>query len=158
MKPVFFVSAALLLLLLANGKNLGGIGALKKSRFLPPYSPDGSATFSDMRGRSGVYLIKHNGVIVYVGYSSTNLYRTLYRHFQRWDHPSQQVVTYAGAAGVFSVRVLLCSPSQAKKYEVALVRKYRPRDNARKMSSLDLSDKEEKRLVVNYGRAEDAPF
>lgn len=158
MKPVFFVSAALLLLLLANGKNLGGIGALKKSRFLPPYAPDGSATFSDMRGRSGVYVIRRNGVVVYVGYSSTNLYRTLYRHFQRWTHHSQEVVTYVNDRGVFTVRVLLCSPAQAKRYEVALVRKYKPRDNARKMSSMNLSAKEEEKLVSNYGRAEDAPF
>lgn len=41
-------------------------------------------TFSGNKKSAGVYFIKENGVIVYIGFSGTCLYSTLYRHFQQW--------------------------------------------------------------------------
>jgi hypothetical protein len=57
---------------------------MKLSEFLRPYKKDLSTTFSAARGKAGVYIIRKKGKVIYVGYSETNLYRTLYRHFQTW--------------------------------------------------------------------------
>jgi hypothetical protein len=54
-----------------------------KTKFLPPYDENGKTNFPS-RKRTGVYLIKENGIIVYVGYSGKDLYKTMYRHFEQW--------------------------------------------------------------------------
>ena len=68
---------------------------MKKSKWRPPYTKDGKTNFP-LRKKSGVYLIKKKdlGSIVYVGFSGSDLYKTMYRHFQQWTHPQQPVVTY----------------------------------------------------------------
>ena len=45
------------------------------------YAMRHSATFA-ARKRPGVYLIYKKGVLSYVGYSGTDVYKTMYRHFQ----------------------------------------------------------------------------
>jgi|SRR6185295_1419905 len=39
---------------------------------------------SDKVEKPGCYIIKEDGIIVYIGFSSTNAWRVLYRHFQQW--------------------------------------------------------------------------
>lgn len=117
---------------------------MQKSRFIQPYK--GSKTsYPDTKGRSGVYLIKENDKLVYVGYSGTNLYRTMYRHFESWTHRSQEVITYADKMSRkrYTVRVILCTPAQAARLERALIIKHEPRDNQNKYRNyqLDLRDK-----------------
>lgn len=41
---------------------------MKVFKFLPPYKPTGKTTFPETKNRTGVYLIKKNGILVYVGY------------------------------------------------------------------------------------------
>lgn len=145
------------LFLISRSPGVSGIGALKKSVFLPPYTKDGRATFAALRGRSGVYVIKQAGRVVYVGFSGYDVYKTLYRHFQVWNHSRQEVVSYKDKPGPFLVRVLLCSASQAPRFEAVLINKLRPRDNANKLEKLSRS-LDSKKLYSQYSNAADAPF
>ena len=102
-----------------------------KSRFTPPYNIHGKTNFHESIKKAGTYIIKENGIIVYIGSSRKNLYKTLYRHFQIWNHPEQLIVTYFKTLNKkkYTVRFVYCSPSQALRLEKALVLKHKPRDN-----------------------------
>ena len=104
---------------------------MKKFKFVPPYSEKGKTNFRASQNRSGVYLIKENGILVYVGFSAKNLYKTMYRHFQRWSHKTQDVITYVDkmTKNKYLVRIIYCTPKQAQYLEKALIKKHRPRDN-----------------------------
>jgi excinuclease UvrABC nuclease subunit len=103
-------------------------------KFLPPYRKDGKTNFPQTANRTGVYLIKENGVIVYVGFSGYNIYKTMYRHFQSWRHKTQEVVSYKSRMSYkeYSVRVVYCTAKQAAALEKALIKKHKPRDNEMK--------------------------
>jgi hypothetical protein len=131
LQNVILIGALALFLVSMRKASVNGIGAIEKTKFLSPYDSEGKTTFSDATNRAGVYIIKEDGVITYVGYSAKNLYRTLYRHFQRWNHPYQQVTTYQSRmnAHSYTVRVIYTTPLQAERLEAYLVNKYQPRDN-----------------------------
>jgi len=133
---------------------------MKKFSFQPPYK-NGKTTFASTIKKSGVYIIKKNGKIVYIGYSGTNLYKTLYRHFESWND-KQYRVTYQSRLhrDKFTVRVIICSPARSQKLEGALILKHQPRDNENKYAGyvLDASDK---RIIDQYEQIpveRDAPF
>lgn len=118
--------------------------------------------FPETVNRTGVYIVKENNKIVYVGMSRTNLYKTLYRHFQQWNHSLQEVVTYANKLKRhrYTVRVILCTPLQAEKLERALIIKYKPRDNWMKYQGYQLRTSDNN-LVEQYEEMEvinDCPF
>lgn len=116
-----------------------------KSRYNSPYK-NGKPFYTAYK--SGVYLIKVYDQIVYVGYSGYNLYKTLYRHFQNWDSPQYRATYYKSDPNI-KVRVLYCSPGQAKKLEKALILKYMPRDNQNKIYKYGFN-KNEKKLIKNF--------
>lgn len=122
----------ILSLLLYAGLKNNSINGIKKSTFENPYEGK-RTTFLNTQFKSGVYLIKKkdSGKIVYVGHSKNNLYRTLYRHFQKWTH-SQKVITYSDP-NQYTVRVILTTPTQAARLEAYLIQKYNPVDNEHKM-------------------------
>ena len=108
---------------------------MKKTRWKEPYNKQGKTNFPE-RERPGVYLIKSkaSGKIVYVGYSSNNLYRTMYRHFQAWNHSEQPIVTYqAKGPDNYLVRVIYCTAKQAVTLEELLILKHKPEDNPQKL-------------------------
>jgi len=105
---------------------------MQKSRFYKPYK-NGRCVFPK-RGRSGVYLIKLKGEIVYVGSSGTDLYKAMYRHLQTWE-TYLPVVTYVDKLPDITVRVVYCTPKQATALEIMLIRKYQPKDNTAKYES-----------------------
>jgi len=114
---------------------------MKKFKFLKPYANAGIGfitNFPESKKRSGVYIIKEDGVIVYVGYSATDLYTTMYRHFQEWNDKRGARVTYFNLLNkrVYKVRLVYCTPLQAARLEKALIIKYYPRDNKEKYDSL----------------------
>ncbi len=113
----------------------------KKSRWRTPYrSDDRQTTFNEVRKRSGVYVITKGKTVLYVGYSGSQLYKTLYRHFQAWNHPFQTVITYRGQNRKdFRVRVILCSPARAERLEAFLIKKLEPKDNPDKLEALRLT-------------------
>ena len=104
--------------------------ALRKLKFIAPYKKDGSCNFRKAVNKAGVYLIKENAKIVYVGFSGYNIYKTMYRHFETWT-ASQNVVCYKDRLKKkdYTVRMVLCSEKQAYSLEKALILKHKPRDN-----------------------------
>lgn len=72
---------------------------------------------------------------MYVGYSGTDLYKTLYRHFQEWNDRKAERVTYFKRMSQrsYTVRIVYCTPLQAYKLESGLIKMYEPRDNLNSM-------------------------
>jgi hypothetical protein len=89
-------------------------------------------------GKSGVYIIKEDNKIVYIGQSGTNLYRTILRHFQSWNDRTQARVTYIGKLSrhKYKVRVVFVPPKKAIQLERDLIAKYKPRDNPDKIQQV----------------------
>lgn len=134
---------------------------MRKFRTQPPYNKDGKTNFRYTAGKSGVYLIYKNGSLVYVGMSKTNVYRTMYRHFQKWDDPSQVRVTYnpRSTRNAFSCRVVLCTPLQAENLEKVLIRKHKPKDNPNKYLTFTPTAKHTKAIQDFIGTpVESCPF
>ncbi|MEI6567368.1 MAG: hypothetical protein WCR20_11875 [Verrucomicrobiota bacterium] len=127
---------------------------MKKFKFLPPYKEPGKTNFPQTQRRAGVYLIKENAKIVYVGMSGGNLYRTLYRHFEAWNHPHQEVTTYQSRMKrhTYTVRVVLCTPGQSARLERALIKKHKPRDNEVKYENYKIDFRDEK-VIHEYSNA-----
>ena len=101
---------------------------MKVYKFSPPYK-NGKCTFKNAWNKSGVYIIKENNKIVYIGQSGYNLYKTMYRHFQSWDsHQARATYNKDNKRKKYSVRMIFCTPQKAEKLEVALCKKYNPRD------------------------------
>ena len=144
----------ILLVLCSTNKNTG-VGAIKKSKFLPLYINGKINTELKLNSRPyGVYLIKRGGEVKYIGHSSTQLYKTITRHFQSWEDRQQIRVTYPKEGT--TVRIIYTNtPLQARQLEKALIIKHRPVDNPNKYEqySLDLSDK---KLIKQV--EEEAPF
>jgi hypothetical protein len=109
----------------------------KKTKLVKPYT-NGKPTLKRLY-RPGVYIIyKETGtdqkkVPVYVGYSASNVYKTLYRHFQSWEDTRQIRTTYS-KFGPYKVRVILCGPKTAGNLERVLLSKLKPKDNPRKLA------------------------
>jgi predicted methyltransferase len=144
------ISSLLFIYLFANS-NSRSINGMSVTKFANPYNGN-KTTFRNTVNKSGVYLIKENGIIVYIGYSKTNLYRTLYRHFQQWNHKYQEVITYVNKLNRnrYTVRVVLCSPTRAEKLEAALIQKYNPRDNYMKLKKYEIDPEAGKKEVEEY--------
>lgn len=122
---------------------------MKVTRFYPPYQKDGKTTFPEAQKQSGVYLIKKEGKLVYVGYSETDLYKTMYRHFQHWNDPKQYRVSYQSEMkkNRFTVRVIFCTPRQAKRLESYLILRHLPDDNIQGMNDEKYSTPEMKQIM-----------
>jgi len=117
-----------------------------KSALLPPYTfkpyeMRRTATFPK-RNVPGVYMIYKDNILRYVGYSGTNLYRTLYRHFQDWSSSNQKRTVYKNLANI-KVRVIYCSSSKAEALEKALIIKLKPKDNPHKYEKYTTDKREQ---------------
>lgn len=146
---------------LIRGNKTGLSGPIRaKSRFMPVYI-DGRpnpALIRANRRRPGVYMIKVNGTLRYIGYSGTHVYKTLIRHFQAWDDPRQVRITYPRATYVTARVIYTNTARQAAALEKALIIKYQPTDNPEKYRQAVL-DLEEKEIINEYHAADvEAPF
>lgn len=155
MIEILFIS-----LLLFLPSNSGSIGAIKKSRFLSLYingKINTALQLNHAKRQNGVYLIKYNDAIVYIGYSAGSLYKTITRHFQSWKDRSQTRVTYPQNEA-YKVRVVFTrTGSQAAELERALILKYRPKDNPNKYENY-LFTKDEKNTIEEIYDQTEAPF
>jgi hypothetical protein len=104
---------------------------MKSTKFFPPYFKKGKLNKCSLKTTfqnfAGVYIIKNlKDEVLYVGYSSNNLYRTIYRHYQKWED-EQKRSTY----GKYStkIRVIKTTNLQAPRVERYLIQKLKPRDN-----------------------------
>jgi hypothetical protein len=143
---------------------------MKVFKFLPPYKMGGRTNFPQIKKRTGVYLIKENGKITYVGQSGSDLYKTLYRHFQFWSDreykngraiPAQYRVSYQSRLkrNKYTVRVIYCTAAQAVKLERYLIKKINPRDNEVKYEQYQINY-QDNAAYESYTAAEvdDCPF
>lgn len=115
---------------------------------------------------TGVYLIKETKTnkVIYVGYSGSNLHKTMYRHFQKWNDKTQQR-TVLNKNG-YKVRVIFAPPARSAKLEKYLIGLYKPKYNTMQYEALltdennDFSEVQtfygSKSIVLNPG--EDLPF
>lgn len=124
---------------------------MKVYKFIEPYDGKGRSNFRESKDRPGIYIIKEDGKIVYVGYSGYNVYKTMHRHFQSWNHPSQEVVSYKSrmTRHRYTVRIVHCTDKQAAALEKRLIQKYHPRDNS---VQYDLYLKEQPAADTAYAR------
>ena len=120
---------------------------MKVQKFVPPYTDAGKPRLKNTWKKSGVYLIKENNKIVYIGHSGYNLYKTMYRHFQNWDS-HQTRATYKAKGNKrkkYLVQIIFCTPKQTDKIETEKIKKYNPRDNVYSgRSYLEVKEKKQK--------------
>ena len=94
---------------------------------------------------AGVYFIRQNSVLLYVGYSANDVKKTMYRHFQKWTDlrpeftkkmSSNDRVSFEHLKPFkgFSCKVVFTSTSeQAEALERALIVKLKPKMNSLKL-------------------------
>lgn len=89
---------------------------------------------------SGVYLIKENGTIVYIGMSQSDLIQALYRHFYRYNDTHRKPRTYYNHKhGNFEVSIIETNKQDAPALERGLILSVNPRDNRERFRTyLDL--------------------
>jgi len=100
----------------------------EKYKNLNPYNDKGKPTFKK-RNVKGVYIIRKKKVILYIGYSGVDLYKTMYRHFQDWNDYSQVRVEYKNIGNLKVDIILTSTKLEASRLEKALIIKYKPKDN-----------------------------
>lgn len=126
---------------------------LSKISFVPIYKPkeqmstrtkksDFRSNIIDFRKRSGVYIFKENGIVVYVGKSVNNLYRTVYGHMLRQydDYKRNRRAIYNDKRHINHYEVGLIEVVKGSrsnrslaiavgKLERFLIHQFKPRDN-----------------------------
>jgi hypothetical protein len=112
---------------------------------------NGKTNLAWTTGRSGVYIIREGlKTVVYVGKSTTNLYRTIMRHFQEWnDRRQPERISYQDdlTEKVYYVQIILCKPNDIPLYEGALIAHFRTRDNKEEEA---ISEKQMHTMVEKY--------
>lgn len=109
---------------------------LYRSKWFKPYRQNKPSLPSKYYKKAGVYIIrsKKNKKPVYVGYSSNNLKRTLYRHFQNWNDPQQERFIYD--RNKYDLKIYRTGTKTAARLEKYLIDKLKPRDNKLKYPTL----------------------
>jgi hypothetical protein len=114
----------------------------EKLKNINPYNEKGKPTFKK-RNVKGVYIIRNKKDILYIGYSGVDLYKTMYRHFQKWNDYSQVRVEYKNISNLKIDIILTSTKLQASRLEKALIIKYKPKDNPEQYwINFDTDDKE----------------
>lgn len=145
------------------------IGAIKlKTKFVPVYK-----NFADKElgwktetniawasGKKGVYIIKENNKIVYIGCGS-NVYKNALRHFEPRTTRSGQRYDKFLHTRDYTIRIVVTNTvKQANALEMALIRKYKPRDNAIQYELIsEYDERKAKAAFKEYNDWDiDAPF
>jgi hypothetical protein len=102
---------------------------MKKTKTFAPYT--GNKCTLTKTG-PGVYIIYKKGKPAYVGFSASNVKKTMYRHFQSWDDPTQKRVVYKHLVDI-TCRVIFTTATRAPKLEEALILSLKPVDNTLKL-------------------------
>lgn len=114
---------------------------MKKTKFFKPYIGPNKCTLKATG--SGVYLIKKNDSVIYVGMSFNDVKRTMYRHFQQWNDERttytknsqgfDRVSFYGENLNLFKCRVIFTNTGeQASRLEALLIKKLNPSRNKSK--------------------------
>jgi hypothetical protein len=144
---------------------------LLKSKFQEPFETRNNRNYSTLifgRGKPGVYLIKRDNKIVYVGFSASDVEKACLRHFYNYnDSHRQKRVFYPNKEGI-TVRITLTTAARAAKLEKALIIKLKPKDNPDKLQGYlgiipksceqVLAEYEDSQVSTNKVMDEEAPF
>lgn len=144
---------------------------MKSTKFFPAYTGENCTLKSTGKG---VYLIKRNAEIVYVGLSYSDVKRTIYRHFQKWtdrrtqytkNNQNYERVTYVEEnKNKFKIKVIFCSTiKECTLLEYLLIKKFKPKDNTLKKAMYDNVDLSKITETFNNAEVwksnfEEAPF
>lgn len=124
------------------------VPTLKELTFFPAYVAK-RRTGIQCPKTPGVYFIREDGVLVYVGYSGTDVKKALYRHFQKWGtkrnpwidpchYPPYDNVTYHSRLDMWNYTVSVYktdTKDESWEMEKRLIRRLKPRDNREKYSA-----------------------
>lgn len=166
--------------LLIKPKSLNGIGKIHVYKFKPVYktiptkTKNGKTNFSSFRGKPGVYLIAENGKIVYVGYSKSDVYMAMMRHFYSWEDQRVDGRVFERVSYVnklkrnrYTARIVTTTPKRAEILEALLIKKHSPRDKEAPRDNTETEFKTieknkplSKQVLRQYTEAEleDVPF
>jgi hypothetical protein len=134
---------------------------LYRSKWFRPYKKNKLTLPSKYYNKAGVYIIrsKQTKKPVYVGYSSNNLKRTLYRHFQTHNDRYQQRFVYD--KNKYEVKIYRTGSKTANRLEKYLIDKLKPKNNKDKYPSLFKEGEKEnpyKNFFQQYSVEEETPF
>ncbi len=134
---------------------------LYRSKWFKPYKNNKLTLPSKYYSKAGVYIIrsKQTKKPVYVGYSSNNLKRTLYRHFQVHNDRYQQRFVYD--KNKYEVKIYRTGSKTANRLEKFLIDKLKPKNNKDKYPSLFKEGETEnpyKNFFQQYSVEEETPF
>ena len=126
---------------------------MKKTKKFKPYTGD-KCTLT--KTGSGVYIIYKNDKPDYVGFSGSDLKKTMYRHFQKWSDPTQERVVYKQLHNI-ECRVIFTTAKKAAVLEEAMILKYEPKNNTQKLKMY--TNKATGDMLNEFvAAAEEAPF
>jgi heterodisulfide reductase subunit A-like polyferredoxin len=107
--------------------------------FVTPFISNKSAgvykrrTLAHHNKKAGVYMIKENENIVYIGMSQSCVVEALYRHFYEWNDVRQYAnrVTYFNKLHKhnYQVVIMVTTKQEAAKLEQSMIITLNPRDN-----------------------------
>jgi len=128
---------------------------MKKTKKFKPYNKANKCNLA-VTGKGVYFIYERNWIgtfeIVYIGYSGSDVKKTMYRHFQKWvdkRHPENKRVQRIERVTYFKnfenndflCKVIFCkSADEAVHLESAFIAKLKPRDNTYKIEF----DKEQK--------------
>ena len=118
-----------------RNSNIAGSGiGTTKTKFVSVYEtlpfPDGGVTnIKSSKGKAGVYFIKEDNKLVYIGHSTSDLYTTILRHFHRGQRERVSNYNDRMYSNNYTVRVIFTTSKQALDWEGVLINKFKPRDN-----------------------------
>jgi hypothetical protein len=140
---------------------------MQKTKFFKPYFKNTNGKdactlkANALTDKAGVYFIRsmRTGKIVYVGHSTTQLHKTIYRHFQEWNDRQQngrrfERKTYSKYG--YEVRFIKTTAAQAERLERYFIQKLKPRDNPLKYElAFGKSDYEKTKPLADEAMASD---
>lgn len=134
---------------------------LYRSKWFRPYKKGKTILPNKYYDRAGVYVIrsKQTKKPIYVGYSSNNLKRTLYRHFQ--IHNDRYSRRFVYDKNKYEVRIYRTGAKTANRLEKFLIDKLKPKNNRAKYPSLFEQGEQEypyANFFQQYSVEEETPF
>jgi len=142
----------------------------KYSSWFMPYNDKGKTNLKKItKSKSGVYFIrsKKTKEVYYIGYSSSSLYKALYRHFQYYNDEHKQERTYYADKYAYEVSVAVTTKTHAPILEKHLILEMQPRDCTLKYDTY-LTEKYQETATADeeiniddlefYETQEEAPF
>lgn len=90
-------------------------------------------SYPELKNNAGVYIIKEDGIVVYVGMSSSCAFKACYRHFYVWNDKrgNHYRTTYIDTLDTkeYTIMIMPMDKTQAGDFEKSMIMALKPRDN-----------------------------